>query len=73
MRERELHCETCRGERRFEMPPCADGHGADCLELACAGCGSAILIGVDPLARQRRPRTTRRLRRHTAPGRRLAA
>jgi hypothetical protein len=55
------------------MPPCTDGHGADCLELACAGCGSAILIGADPQLRQRRPRVARRLRRDAAPGRRLAA
>ncbi|MFC8847647.1 MULTISPECIES: hypothetical protein [unclassified Micromonospora] len=30
--------------RPFEVPPCADGHGADCPELVCTGCGTALLI-----------------------------
>lgn len=42
---RELHCEVCGDDLPFEAPPCADGHGADCPELACTGCGSAILLG----------------------------
>ena len=38
-----LWCATCRGEREFERPPCPDGHGFDCPELACTHCGEAIL------------------------------
>lgn len=48
---RELHCETCGDEMPFEAPPCMDGHGPDCPELACTGCGSALLVGSSlPLA-----------------------
>jgi hypothetical protein len=42
--DRELHCDTCRGVRMFEVPPCVDDHGADCPELVCTGCGDALLI-----------------------------
>ncbi|MGH3319202.1 MAG: hypothetical protein ACRDN9_03305 [Streptosporangiaceae bacterium] len=39
------HCPTCREERTFEQPPCADGHGLDCPERACVECGHAIIVG----------------------------
>ncbi len=39
-------CFTCCGEQLFEMPPCEDGHGEDCLDLACVACGHAIVVGV---------------------------
>jgi hypothetical protein len=39
-------CAGCQGERAFEMPPCEDGHGLDCLDLACVECGHAIVLGV---------------------------
>ena len=39
-------CVECADERPFEMPPCEDGHGLDCLDLACVDCGSAITVGV---------------------------
>ncbi|MEU6078548.1 hypothetical protein [Micromonospora sp. NPDC047074] len=60
MSERELYCDTCGGVVPFETPPCADGHGADCPELACTGCGTAVLIATVPfrparLAARRRP------------------
>jgi hypothetical protein len=42
------HCSICDDERSFEQPPCADGHGIDCPELACAECGMAIMIGDAP-------------------------
>jgi hypothetical protein len=42
--DRELYCDTCGGVQPFETPPCPDGHGVDCPELACTGCGSAVLI-----------------------------
>jgi hypothetical protein len=28
----------------FEQPPCEDGHGADCLDLACMECGFGITL-----------------------------
>lgn len=39
-------CPECADERPFEMPPCDDGHGADCLDLACLDCGFALVVGV---------------------------
>ncbi len=39
-------CPECSDERAFEMPPCEDGHGLDCLDLACSDCGFAIVVGV---------------------------
>lgn len=40
-------CPSCGDERAFEAPPCVDGHGPDCAELACRDCGTALLV--DPL------------------------
>ncbi len=39
-------CPECADERPFEVPPCEDGHGTDCLDLACGDCGFAIVVGV---------------------------
>ena len=39
-------CVSCRGEQFFEVPPCEDGHGEDCLDLSCVECGHAIVVGV---------------------------
>lgn len=39
-------CSTCGEQRAFEAMVCADGHGADCLELACVECGEALFVGV---------------------------
>ena len=39
-------CPECTDERPFETPPCEDGHGAECLDLACLDCGFAIVVGV---------------------------
>ena len=39
-------CAGCGDERPFEVPPCEDGHGLDCLDLACVDCGHAIVVGV---------------------------
>ncbi|BCL13055.1 hypothetical protein [Micromonospora sagamiensis] len=44
MSERELYCDSCQGVQLFEVPPCEDGHEADCPELTCTGCGAAVLI-----------------------------
>jgi hypothetical protein len=38
-------CGECKDERVFEVPPCEDGHGADCLDLACVDCGAAVVTG----------------------------
>jgi hypothetical protein len=42
------HCSACDAERRFEQPPCVDGHDEECPEWACVDCGMAILIGDAP-------------------------
>jgi pyruvate/2-oxoacid:ferredoxin oxidoreductase beta subunit len=39
-------CAECCAEQEFEVPPCADGHGLDCPDLACTGCGAAVVLGV---------------------------
>ena len=39
-------CAGCADERPFELPSCQDGHGVDCLDLACVECGHAIVVGV---------------------------
>ena len=39
-------CAACEDERPFETPPCEDGHGLDCLDLACVECGHAVVVGV---------------------------
>lgn len=39
-------CAGCADERAFEVPPCEDGHGLDCLDLACVECGHAIVVGI---------------------------
>jgi hypothetical protein len=41
-------CPRCGDERAFETPPCTDGHGPDCAELACRDCGTALLVGPYP-------------------------
>jgi hypothetical protein len=38
-------CVSCESERAFEVPPCEDGHGLDCLDLACVDCGHAVVLG----------------------------
>jgi hypothetical protein len=38
-------CGECKDERHFEAPPCEDGHGIDCFDLACSDCGAAIVTG----------------------------
>ncbi len=39
-------CTPCGDEQVFEVPPCEDGHGEDCPDLACVGCGSAVVVGL---------------------------
>jgi hypothetical protein len=38
-----LTCPVC-ASARFEHPPCPDGHGADCPDLACVRCGTALTV-----------------------------
>ncbi|MGC4896882.1 hypothetical protein [Micromonospora sp. DT31] len=63
MSNRELHCDTCEGVVLFEAPPCGDGHDADCPELVCTGCGTAVVIATfafhpTRLSGRRTPRTS---------------
>ncbi|MFE9652279.1 hypothetical protein [Micromonospora sp. NPDC006431] len=69
MSDREFHCDTCEGVALFEAPPCVDGHGADCPELVCTGCGAALLIATFAF---RAPRLDQR-RRGARPAHRRAA
>jgi hypothetical protein len=39
-------CAGCQADTPFEVPPCEDGHGADCVDLACVECGLALVAGV---------------------------
>ena len=39
-------CAECMDDKAFEVPPCADGHDADCLDLSCVECGFAIVVGI---------------------------
>jgi len=39
-------CAPCASEQLFEVPPCEDGHGEECLDLCCVRCGHAIVVGV---------------------------
>ena len=40
-----LFCPDCLVEQAFEAPVCEDGHGADCPELCCLECSTAVLVG----------------------------
>jgi hypothetical protein len=37
-------CPGCSTQTMFEQPPCEDGHGTDCLDLACMECGFGISL-----------------------------
>gem|GEM_PF-1718945 len=56
-----LRCATCGTAAPHERPPCPDGHGRDCPEVACTRCGAATLTAPWPLpvpvrlVRPRRP------------------
>ena len=38
-----VYCPTCARETLAEAPPCPDGHGDCCPDLACLDCGTALL------------------------------
>jgi hypothetical protein len=46
MTEQFRWCAGCDVEQVFMAPPCQDGHGLDCLDLACVECGHAIVVGL---------------------------
>ncbi|SCG38426.1 hypothetical protein [Micromonospora halophytica] len=69
MSDRELYCDTCEGVQPFEAPPCVDGHGVDCPELVCTGCGAAVLIATFAF---RAPHLAERRHRRPAPRRHAA-
>ena len=52
----ELWCATCDGTTGHETVPCPDGHGADCPDVVCTGCGEVAIVAVvldDAAARAR--------------------
>ena len=42
-------CAEC-GPIGFEAVECVDGHGRDCPDLVCTGCGAVLVVGLAPLA-----------------------
>ncbi|SCG46501.1 hypothetical protein [Micromonospora humi] len=68
MSDRDLYCDTCEGVVLFEAPFCGDGHGVDCPELVCTGCGAAVLVAAItfPTSARSRRRATRPTHRHAA-------
>ncbi|MDT4907932.1 MAG: hypothetical protein QOG07_3088 [Pseudonocardiales bacterium] len=56
--EHDLYCSSCADFRLSEVPPCADGHGADCPDRACTECGTALFVG--PFITRERPRPAAR-------------
>jgi hypothetical protein len=51
------YCAGCRAEREFEVPPCVEGHGDDCPDLACVECGLAMFAFVGEPRREATGRT----------------
>lgn len=39
-----LYCPSCARECLAEIPPCLDGHGAECPDRACVECGTALVL-----------------------------
>jgi hypothetical protein len=56
-------CTTCRAEAAFEQPECLEdhGHGVDCPEWACVGCGEAVVVGFGLAGPARRTALTSRV------------
>jgi hypothetical protein len=48
-----LDCATCGSAMPFESPECLDGHGDDCPDRVCVGCGYVLVVGPVPLAERR--------------------
>lgn len=45
VRTQVLSCPDCAVVGLFEQPPCDDGHGVDCADWVCTGCGYAATSG----------------------------
>ena len=41
-------CPVCAVDQLLEVPPCADGHGQDCPDRACASCGTGLWLDSVP-------------------------
>lgn len=44
-----LDCALCAAPMPLETAPCADGHGDECPDRMCAGCGVVVVVGREPL------------------------
>ncbi len=45
----QVDCSTCGTAMPFELLECLDGHGEDCPDLVCTGCGYVVVVGPAPL------------------------
>lgn len=43
-------CSLCGAAMPFETLGCADGHGDDCPDRVCVGCGGVLVVGPVPMA-----------------------
>ena len=59
MSETTYNCPTCRRRRRFEQPPCREGHGSNCPEWVCTFCGTALFTDLELVLGAGRRHTTR--------------
>ena len=41
-------CGPCGGPVAVEVVPCVDGHGQDCPDVVCTGCGGVSVSAVVP-------------------------
>ena len=48
-------CAECADETVFEVPPCEDGHGVDCLDVVCTTCGLGLVLGLHGLGAHDEP------------------
>lgn len=46
-------CVTCGRTMPFELVDCVDGHGEDCPDRVCVGCGTVLVVGPAPLGQRR--------------------
>jgi hypothetical protein len=48
-----LDCSTCGQPMLFEPVDCGDGHGEDCPDRVCVGCGAVLVVGLGPIEARR--------------------
>lgn len=58
-------CPQCLELAPFDAPPCLDGHGEQCPDLACGACGAALVAAIAVIGPQHR-KTIGRARRATS-------